>query len=84
MKLPLEASIINDIKKDVRRTMTGHVYFQKENEDGKDDLSKVLTCISHSEPELGYVQGMGFMAAILLTFLDKEDTFQIMTQLINN
>jgi hypothetical protein len=32
---------------------------------------------------MGYVQGMGYMAAILLTYMDKEDAFSIMLK-INN
>ena len=35
------------------------------------------------EPEIGYVQGMGYMAAILLTYMDKEDAFSIMLKIIN-
>lgn len=42
-----------------------------------------MKCISIVEPELGYVQGMGYMAAILLTYVDKEDAFSIMLNIIN-
>ena len=36
------------------------------------------------EPQIGYVQGMGYMVAILLMYVDKIDAFSIMLKVINN
>ena len=44
----------------------------------------MLNCLSLIEPEVGYVQGMGYMCAILLIYMDKEDAFSIMLNLLNN
>jgi len=35
------------------------------------------------EPEIGYVQGLGYMVAILLMYLDKEEAFSIMLKIFN-
>ena len=42
-----------------------------------------MKCLSIVENELGYVQGMGYMVAILLTYMDKEDAFSLMLKIIN-
>ena len=44
----------------------------------------MLKCLSLVEPQIGYVQGMGYMVAILLMYVDKTDAFSIMLNLINN
>ena len=75
--------MLSDIHKDVSRTLPNHVYFQKKFNHGQKDLFTILKCLSIVEPELGYVQGMGYMAAILLTYVDKEDAFSIMLKIIN-
>lgn len=75
--------ILHDIHKDVSRTLPNHIYFQHEFKDGQKDLYAILKCISICEPEIGYVQGMGYMAAILLTYMDKEDAFSIMMKILN-
>lgn len=73
-----------DIHKDVSRTIPNHIYFQQKFVYGQKDLFSVLKCISIIEPEIGYVQGMGYMVAILLLYVDKVDAFNIMLKIINN
>lgn len=51
---------------------------------GQKDLFSVLKCLSIVEPEIGYVQGMGYMVAILLMYVDKTDAFSIMLKVVNN
>jgi hypothetical protein len=41
-----------------------------------------LKALSIAEPETGYVQGMGYMAAVLLTYMDMEDAFCCMIGLL--
>ena len=38
----------------------------------------MLKALAIQEPETGYVQGMGYMAATLLTYMDMEDAFSCM------
>ena len=42
----------------------------------------MLKCLSIVEPDVGYVQGMGYMVAILLMYVDREDAFNIMCNII--
>ena len=75
---------MSEIHKDVSRTLPNHVYFQDQYLHGQNDLFCVLKCLSILVPEVGYVQGMGYIGAILLMYLDKEDTLQIMLRLLNS
>jgi hypothetical protein len=79
-----DKKILHDIHKDVSRTLPNHVYFQEKFVYGQKDLFSVLKCLSIVEPEIGYVQGMGYMVAILLMYVDKTDAFSIMLKVINN
>ena len=46
-------------------------------------LIRILTAIANYLPDLGYVQGMNFIAASLLLILcNEEDTFYMMIQLL--
>jgi hypothetical protein len=79
-----DKKILIDIHKDVSRTLPNHIYFQQKFVYGQKDLFSVLKCLSIVEPEIGYVQGMGYMVAILLMYVDKIDAFNIMMKVINN
>lgn len=45
-------------------------------------LFNVLKALSLHDHELGYVQGMGYLAAILLMYMGQDDTFTSMVALI--
>jgi len=68
----------------VKRTLPNHFYFQREFEQGQNDLFSVLNCISITVPEVGYVQGMGYMVAILLIQMDKADAFNVMRHILTS
>mmetsp|Transcript_13189 Transcript_13189/g.20546 ORF Transcript_13189/g.20546 Transcript_13189/m.20546 type:complete len:116 (+) Transcript_13189:1052-1399(+) len=72
-----------EIHKDAPRTLPNHIYFQERFNHGQKDLFAVLKCLSLVEPEIGYVQGMGYMVAILLLYVDKEEAFSIMLKVFN-
>jgi len=63
--------------------LPNHIYFQSKFRSGQNDLFAVLKCLSIVEPEVGYVQGMGYMVALLLMYVDREDAFNIMCNIIN-
>lgn len=42
-----------------------------------------MKCLSLKEKDLGYVQGLGFMAAILLTYMDRNDAFNVLLKMLN-
>ena len=60
------------IELDLARTFPGHKLLA--NEGGTSRLRSVLLAYARREPTVGYVQGMGFVAALLLIFLDEEET----------
>ena len=46
-------------------------------------LVRILNAVANQMPDLGYVQGMNFIASSLLLILcNEEDTFYIMIQLL--
>jgi len=65
----------NTIFKDIDRTFPGHNLFKDKYSDGQKSLYKVLSAYSKYNKEVGYVQGMGFICAVFLTYLDEESTF---------
>ena len=42
-------------------------------ENGWEQLRRVLLAIGHVVPEVGYCQGMNFIASVLITVLEKEE-----------
>lgn len=48
------------------------------------NIANVLKALMPLFPEVGYCQGMNFIAALLLCFLDEESCFHVMYNLIAN
>ena len=67
----LEAVII----KDIDRTFPKCTFFKEKYGGGQRQLYKVLVNYSKYNKEVGYVQGMGFIAALMLTYMDDERAF---------
>ena len=66
---------------DLARTFPGHRLLSKP--DGAAQLRRVLVAYARRDPQVGYVQGMGFVAALLLVFLeDTEETFWCLASVI--
>ena len=65
---PLCKIEISEIEKDVDRTFPEHVYFDKDYYGyiGQFSLSRVLCRFSANNPEIGYCQGVNFIAGFLL------------------
>eukprot|EP00347_Sterkiella_histriomuscorum_P014769 403359599 len=72
---------IKTIFKDVTRTFTDHTFFKDRFGKGQKTLFCVLKALSLHDPEIGYMQGMGYMAGMFLTQLDEEDAFACMIAL---
>ena len=66
----------NAIEKDIARTFPKHVLF--ETRQGQNQLWKVLSAYAACDPQVGYCQGMGFIAAFLLCYTCAEDAFWIL------
>ena len=71
----------DDIAKDISRTFPSHVFFAKPDGAGQRSLYNVLRAYSVYDREVGYVQGMGFVAGLLLLHMSEEDAFWVMVAL---
>ena len=63
------------IIKDIDRTFPKNTFFLEKYGGGQRQLYKVLVNYSKFNKEVGYVQGMGFITALLLTYMDEERAF---------
>eukprot|EP01025_Chloroclados_australasicus_P047531 TRINITY_DN5338_c0_g2_i8.p1 TRINITY_DN5338_c0_g2~~TRINITY_DN5338_c0_g2_i8.p1 ORF type:complete len:666 (-),score=64.73 TRINITY_DN5338_c0_g2_i8:1222-3219(-) len=72
----------DQIIKDLGRTFPGHVYYQLRSGPGQRSLYNVLKAYSIYNRQLGYTQGMGFIAALLLLYMCEEDAFWTLVALL--
>lgn len=77
-KSPSEVEIIRDIS----RTFPNHIHYHQRHGLGQRQLYNVLKAYSVYDVQVGYVQGMGFIAGILLLYMCEEDTFWLMVALL--
>ncbi|KAI4320341.1 hypothetical protein MLD38_033836 [Melastoma candidum] len=71
-----------DIIRDISRTFPTHVFFQQRHGPGQRSLYNVLKAYSVYDREVGYVQGMGFVAGLLLLYMSEEDAFWLLVALL--
>ena len=73
--------ICEEINRDLYRTFHEGKFNTQE---GQDELGRVLTAIAYIRPEIGYCQGMNFVAGGLLYFMESEElTFWIFLSLLD-
>jgi len=60
---------------DIDRTFPNCLFFKETLGGGQRQLYKVLLNYSKYNKQVGYVQGMGFITALLLTYMDEERSF---------
>ena len=58
--------------------------FEQECESGQKALFGVLKCLSLLNPEVGYVQGMGFLTAVMMTYMSPEESLCMMMALFKD
>ena len=63
------------IIRDLHRTFPKSIIFNSKLGEGQRGLFRVLMCIGATSKKTGYVQGMGFLAALLLSYMDEENAF---------
>jgi len=63
------------IWKDIKRSYRGHDVYKNVDSPAQQKLYRVLTIYSKHHDEVGYNQGISFVAAMLLIYLDEEDAF---------
>ncbi|XP_025114538.1 uncharacterized protein LOC112576362 isoform X3 [Pomacea canaliculata] len=72
---PLAARYRKQISLDLMRTMPGNVKFSTQGSKGVMDLQDVLLAFCIHNPNVGYCQGMNFLVAMALLFMDAQDAF---------
>ncbi|KAI5100622.1 USP6 N-terminal-like protein [Silurus meridionalis] len=75
---------IKQIDLDVNRTFRNHVMFMDRFGVKQQALFHVLAAYSVYNTEVSYCQGMSQIAAILLMYLNEEDAFWALSQLLTN
>ena len=71
------------IIKDLDRTFPSCQLFKDKYGNGQRKLFKVLSGYSLYNKEVGYVQGMGFLTALFLIYMDEESSFFMLDSIIN-
>ncbi|KAG9260823.1 USP6 N-terminal-like protein [Astyanax mexicanus] len=75
---------IKQIDLDVNRTFRNHIMFRDRYGVKQQSLFHVLSAYSVYNTEVSYCQGMSQIAAILLMYLNEEDAFWALSQLLTN
>ena len=70
------------IIKDLDRTFPACQFFKEKYGNGQRKLYKVLSSYSKYNTNTGYVQGMGFIVALFLTYMDEESSFFMLHSLM--
>lgn len=70
------------ISRDISRTFPKHQQFRVTGGLGQRSLFQVLRAYSVYNPTVGYCQGMGYMCALLLCYLNEEDAFWTMVSVM--
>ncbi|KAM0906363.1 hypothetical protein ACQ4PT_016789 [Festuca glaucescens] len=71
-----------EIIRDISRTFPSHIFFQQRHGPGQRSLYNVLKAYSVYDRDVGYVQGMGFIAGLLLLYMSEEDAFWLIVALL--
>lgn len=62
----------DQIKLDIFRTFTTHSVYRKRGGEGQARLERLLLAFSYHNEEIGYCQGMSYVAALILLYVEKE------------
>lgn len=79
---PINDDMENVIFRDINRTFPKNVFFKEKYGQGQKMLFNVLRTYSTYNKTTGYVQGMGFIAALFLTYMDEEQAFWMLHSLM--
>ncbi|XP_072235904.1 USP6 N-terminal-like protein isoform X2 [Leuresthes tenuis] len=80
----LSSSEIKQIDLDINRTFRNHVMFMDRFGVKQQSLFHVLSAYSVYNTEVSYCQGMSQIAALLLMYMNEEDAFWALSQLLTN
>lgn len=72
----------NVIQRDINRTFPAHDYFRESGGVGQDSLYKICKAYSVYDQEIGYCQGLSFLAAALLLHMPEEQAFNVLVRIM--
>lgn len=72
-------TVLDEIDRDIDRTFPRHAMFIEKDGPGQQSLRRLLRWYAAIDLEVAYCQGMGFPAALLLTYLPEESAFHVLT-----
>lgn len=72
------------IIRDLHRTFPRHQVFCNKLGEGQRALFRVLAAYSNYNSEIGYVQGMGFITALFLLYMDEESAFWLLSSMMKD
>lgn len=72
------------IQRDINRTFPAHKFFKESGGAGQDSLYKVSKAYAVYDTEVGYCQGLSFIAASLLLHIPEEESFCVLVALMYN
>lgn len=72
------------IAKDLARTIHGFAPFKEDKASGKNRLYNVLKAYSNFDKEVGYCQGINYLAAFFILYIEEdEDAFWCLEHLLS-
>lgn len=78
--LHLDRQVETEIINDLDRTFPNHIKFREKA--GQEALFRVLRTYAIIDPEVSYTQGMSFIVAMFLLFVDEEQAFWLLLALL--
>ncbi|KAK3087405.1 hypothetical protein FSP39_005477 [Pinctada imbricata] len=69
------------IQRDINRTFPAHDFFKESGGLGQDSLYRISKAYSVYDQEIGYVQGLSFLAAALLLHMPEEQAFMVLVKM---
>ena len=79
-----DVNVESVILRDIDRTFPKHAYFKDKYGLGQRALFTCLKAYSKFNKEIGYVQGMGFLCAVFLTYMDEESAFWVLHSIMDS
>lgn len=82
---PFNEELVDSVKIDVPRTFPDNIYFRDYKEGKLTSLYNVLVAFSHHNKNVGYCQGLNYIAGLLLIITkDEENTFWLLNALVDD
>lgn len=80
----VDPEVAGIIERDLGRTFPTHVLFRDQDGLGQTQLRNILRAYANIDPEVAYVQGMGFLVGALMTQMEEEEAFWALHSLMHH